>query len=570
MKKNITNILSILTILFSPYLFGQGSGTALDFDGTNDFVSIGTSATLRPTAAISVEAWVKPDAIGTWIAIIGNLYDSGASESGYGIITNGSTGRVMFWVQTVGNPSNGYNNYPQIAMSNNIWQHIAGTYDGTVLRLYINGVLVDSKNRTGNIDYSPSPLDCRIGQYYDNNEEIEFNGRIDEVRIWNTARTEAQIKTNMCKKLTGAEAGLLSYWRFDDGAGTNLNDLTSNNLDGTLNNMNNADWVTSAAAIGDASSFLYTNSWGGQTVNLTSTNKGDFEVNTVTGNPNGVQVYRVDAVPNSTTGINPALGTNDTYYGTFVINGTSPTYTAEYNYSNYPDAIAKEPDLTMYYRDDNADPTWLDLVSTTNAAANTTTEINLSARGEFILAGTKSPLPIDLLFFQATLNNKYVSLDWQTASEINNAFFTIERSKDATTWEELLQVDGAGNSSTLLSYSETDTNPHSGVLYYRLKQTDFDGKFEYSQIVAVSLKTINSISIFPNPSNKKITLRGDTEELQTIYIYNSYGQDVTIQTQFISKADNQIVIDLSNLSDGIYLVKTKTTFTKIYKLANNN
>lgn len=180
--------------------------------------------------------------------------------------------------------------------------------------------------------------------------------------------------------------------------------------------------------------------------------------------------------------------------------------------------------------------------------------------------GIEVPLPIELINFKAYVQNKLVNLEWQTASEINNDYFTIERSKNGVDWEEVTTVDGAGNSSTILSYSTIDKRPYFGVSYYRLKQTDYDGKYKYSDIKAVNFEqTTADVVIYPNPINNQITIQANEKELANIKIYNALGQDVTNRTQQLSKSSNSIIIDLRNLSNGIYTVKTLNTVNKIVK-----
>ncbi|MBK9047972.1 MAG: hypothetical protein IPL74_15250 [Bacteroidetes bacterium] len=114
--------------------------------------------------------------------------------------------------------------------------------------------------------------------------------------------------------------------------------------------------------------------------------------------------------------------------------------------------------------------------------------------------GQVSPLPIELLSFNAKpVDNKDVRCDWVTASEIDNDYFTIERSKNGIDFETAGITDGAGNSNYQLSYAFTDTEPYRGLSYYRLKQTDFDGRSSYSEIVAVMLTDKNSLIGFLIP-----------------------------------------------------------------------
>ena len=179
-----------------------------------------------------------------------------------------------------------------------------------------------------------------------------------------------------------------------------------------------------------------------------------------------------------------------------------------------------------------------------------------------------SALPITLLSFQAkVLTDTRVELTWETASEINNDYFTIERSLNGTDWEIITIIDGAGNSNTILAYSTLDNSPYNGVSYYRLKQTDFDGQFEYSIIRSVTVNKVygNEVQIYPNPTNSQITIQTNKQELSSFRIYNAFGQDVTNKAKQLSKSDNILLIDLSNLVNGIYTVKTATAANKVYK-----
>jgi hypothetical protein len=120
-------------------------------------------------------------------------------------------------------------------------------------------------------------------------------------------------------------------------------------------------------------------------------------------------------------------------------------------------------------------------------------------------------LPIELISFEAKMNdNKQVDIFWATASEQNNDFFTIERSTDGLNWEIVTTVAGAGNSINRIDYHAYDARPVSGISYYRLKQTDFDGAFEYSYIVSVF---------------------NGNEEVQLIKVVNVMGQTVEQNTK---------------------------------------
>jgi hypothetical protein len=155
-----------------------------------------------------------------------------------------------------------------------------------------------------------------------------------------------------------------------------------------------------------------------------------------------------------------------------------------------------------------------------------------------------------------------VKLSWTTASEVNNDFFTVERSKDLSEFEELLTVKGAGNSNRLLNYTATDTNPYQGISYYRLKQTDFNGNYKYSDIVDVDFKDELTFNVFPNPSDGTTLYVQFTEEVKseevTVSIFNINAKLCFYSNLFVTGTleNNTLVLNLKErLAPGLYIVK---------------
>lgn len=172
-----------------------------------------------------------------------------------------------------------------------------------------------------------------------------------------------------------------------------------------------------------------------------------------------------------------------------------------------------------------------------------------------------NPLPIELLTFDAKLNSfKTVDLLWSTASEKNNDYFTIERSQDALNFESISTTDGAGTSESILHYSDVDLNPYQGVSYYRLKQTDFNGDFTYSNIVSIADNedTSSAFNVFPNPGNGSIinvSFPGIENEEILVTLYNATGQEVF--SKVIINTENQTITSIEpsvKLASGVYLV----------------
>ncbi|MEO8146503.1 MAG: T9SS type A sorting domain-containing protein [Bacteroidia bacterium] len=154
------------------------------------------------------------------------------------------------------------------------------------------------------------------------------------------------------------------------------------------------------------------------------------------------------------------------------------------------------------------------LAGQSNPTTQSVTVPGVIQSGAWAVALFSSPLPIQLLSFSAKeKDNKNVVCNWSTATEINNDHFTVMRSKNGISFEEIGKVDGAGNSNSVLDYSYTDLNPYHGVSYYRLKQTDFNGTISYSKIESV-LITDEEIkyAVFPNPTQGNIFIKFSTEE----------------------------------------------------------
>lgn len=166
-------------------------------------------------------------------------------------------------------------------------------------------------------------------------------------------------------------------------------------------------------------------------------------------------------------------------------------------------------------------------------------------------------LPIELLsFYGKTLNDRNI-LCWQTASEKNNDFFILQRSNNGKDFETIGKIKGAGNSSQEENYSFIDSNPFSGKNFYRLLQTDFDGAVTYSKILMLFNTTGNysDLKIFPNPAANSINISipGDAATFE-IEIFDAIGNMVVT-------SKNNLQIDISMLSNGIYFLKLKTTST---------
>lgn len=168
-------------------------------------------------------------------------------------------------------------------------------------------------------------------------------------------------------------------------------------------------------------------------------------------------------------------------------------------------------------------------------------------------------LPIELLSFTGEVQAEGNNLKWVTASEINNDYFTVERSSDGAQFEALTFVTGAGTTSILSSYEFLDKAAPSGLSYYRIKQTDFDGTYAYTYVITLTRgesTQINLLNMFPQPATDfvNIAVSSPSDSESTIVIYNAIGSVVYSETYHMQIGLNEFDIELNNLADGLYLL----------------
>lgn len=177
-------------------------------------------------------------------------------------------------------------------------------------------------------------------------------------------------------------------------------------------------------------------------------------------------------------------------------------------------------------------------------------------------------LPIQLVTFSAEAEGEIVNLDWLTAAEINNDYFTIEKSKDASEFFPLELVDGAGNSSSNIEYHTVDKNPYSGISYYRLKQTDYDGRSTFSQTVSVDFKKQkDGFVIYPNPATEDVVLVYYSPKAcaTNLRVLDLNGRLVFSDKMESVKGMNKLELDLPVLEPGVYVVFVETEFKTLKK-----
>lgn len=176
-------------------------------------------------------------------------------------------------------------------------------------------------------------------------------------------------------------------------------------------------------------------------------------------------------------------------------------------------------------------------------------------------------LPVELISFNAIpiMDLFNVKLDWQTATEQNSDYFTVEKSQDGKIWQQVSQVKAAGNSFDILNYLSYDYNPYRGLSYYRLKQTDFDGNVIVSSIESVEFDNSSRIILYPNPSKDHIILDQDKKIDFSMEISNVHGQSVSSLIRYKEISETSLEMDISSLAPGVYFLKAADGIYKFIK-----
>ena len=179
------------------------------------------------------------------------------------------------------------------------------------------------------------------------------------------------------------------------------------------------------------------------------------------------------------------------------------------------------------------------------------------------LSGSANLLPVELVQFKGGCDSKDINLSWTTATEINNSYFTIERSLDGLEWEIAGTVPGSNNSSQLIDYSFIDRHGFGQNSFYRLTQTDFDGRSEtFDPIKVRACSDLDKISVYvasKTTGNSNAYLNSPYKGQFTLEIFASNGSVIENRIVQIEKGFNTLVLNTENLSQGIYYLRLQSS-----------
>jgi hypothetical protein len=266
----------------------------------------------------------------------------------------------------------------------------------------------------------------------------------------------------------------------------------------------------------------------------------------------------------------PNLGTSSNYLNRYwslepTGFGTTTHYGVSYVY-NDADVVGIEPNIKPFKYNTSG---WVAATGsgasfemgtgTVDPGTNTIDWQGLYTFSDFTGNGNGTPLPITLLDFDAQPVIDHVQVSWTTAAEINNDFFTVERSIDGFSFQVIGTLDGAGNSNAVKHYVLPDMNPVSGLNYYRLKQTDFDGKSSYSDIRVVNFNrsvaaSSELFSVYPNPSSgNAINIRAGAINSGRVEVRltDMLGKLISVQSMNMN-AESNAELNFGDLERGIY------------------
>ncbi|MDT8411643.1 MAG: LamG-like jellyroll fold domain-containing protein [Vicingaceae bacterium] len=494
----------------------QNPGNSLHFDGVNDYVSapLPTVFSNINTSNITIETWIKPQS-----SVFSRVVFAQLNASNFISVSTGGSNQIYFYINnTVGVATNA-------SLPLNQWTHVACTWNGTTQQteVYFNGVLQttipggSSSTGTDNIMAIGSRTDGF--QYY--------NGELDELRIWDVKRSSCDINSSMNSEFTQAQPNLVAYYNFNQGVAggnnstvTSLPDFTTNH-NGTLNNFalsgTTSNWVSSGAVINQV-------------------NQNNGAINSIDTRVECGSLLWIDGntySSNNNTAIHTLVGGS--------VNGCDSIVTLNLTINNSTNGTDVISACNSY--------TWIDNVtytSSNNTATHTLTGANVNGCDSVV-----------------TLNLTIINIDNSVTN--NTPTLTANQSGATYRWLDCDNSNAVINGETSQSFTATTTGNYA----VEITVGNCVDTSACENIIVVGIdeeKTNFNVSIFPNPTDGLITINfNDGLNQETNYTITSIeGKVITTQTNITT---NNIVVDLSNESKGVYFLKINSeNKNAVYKL----
>jgi hypothetical protein len=474
-----------------PFSIMAAPGNALAFDGGSDYVR--PAGTLPATGEFTLEAWVNPAAFPYSLnaLVLADDFPTGAmhcqfygSQLGFTIAGNSPTDQVS----TVGVPLNR-------------WTHVAVVYSASAqtVQFYYNGVLVTTGTYSSAIAVGAQPYS--VGTWLNGgNPQRTFTGRLDELRLYSAALTQAQVQADMLSTASAVPASLSFYLNFDQGAPADANAAYTTLYDlagGTAATLTNFDLSSGNTSSNYVASYALVVPTATAATGRTSTSF----IATWAAPANGTVTGYVLDVSTAADFSQPVAGSPF----------TAPASATSYGVTGLVQST------TYYYR--------------VRALNSNLAQPDQGAESNTVSVAT--PLPVVLTQFTATAEGPAaVRLAWATASEKNSLRFEVERSTDGVSFATIGTVAAAGTTATAHRYGLLDAALPTGasVVYYRLRPVDLDGTFSYSPVRTIALAgAAAGLSLFPNPAHDAATLTGIAPG-QAVQVLDAVGRLVLSAT----------------------------------------
>lgn len=530
-----------------------GPAAALNFDGNNDHVNIGTSlnTTLSISNKITVEAWVKPTTNAYIGCIVGN-YNTPPSNSGMQFLLRRDGANYTFWVDN----GAGFTNVTSAATTTlGAWQHVAGTWDGVALNIYVNGVLSGTTSCVGT-SIATSSNETWIGN---NNASVveSYMGDIDEVRIWNVARTICQINDYKNCEIPTSASGLVANYHFNQGMSpainttvTTLTDASVSAYTGTLTNMGltgvTSNWTAPGSVV---SGYTVSGS-----VGVVASNSTICMGNSTTLTATGADTYTWSGGVTNGAAFSPTTTASYTVLGTVTLTGCTNTVVSTVTVNALPTvsvtsgAICAGKSFTMV---PSGASTYT--ISGGSAIVTPTTNTSYNVTGTSIQGCASTNTAVSTITV-----NALPTVSATTSSSLlctgNTASLTATGAVSYT-WNTSATTTVIAISPTVTTtYTVTGVNANSCSNITTVTQN-------VSTCAGLEMLTSASSNIFmyPNPSNGAFTIELASDA--KVSISNALGQ-VVMSTSMIAGTHT---IVLNDVTDGIYFVKVITGNTQTIK-----
>ena len=547
---------------------GNASVNGIQFTASS-MLNVKNTPALNLTNSFTMEAWINRSTTAVDRSIISK--DSALGFIQYNWSLNAAH-QLNFLMNTT---ANFYQFTSAVAVPTG-FNHVAATFNGTNFRFYINGTVV-LDTTVGSSAIISENYGITIGN--DGLASSAFLGTIDELRIWNTARTSTDIRANMHTRLNNSPSiSLMAYYRFDEGATNTFATDASGNCNAALFGNIPPTWVATQYPLGTpvvgtqtpvvdgtyalgstGLSVIYSNISGTDTVYAHKFSGAPIGSSPLTApggvtavHPNYWMLYRYGNATTSSTNLLFNLGTGN------LSSGVSTT------------------DMRLFTRAVNNTGAWTQANATAASVSFALQNVSFAQtqaiyNTQLTVGANNNPLPVVMLYFTAKSSKADAILRWATASENNCKGFAIERSFDGENFEEIGFTKGNGNSNVTSNYSYADKDVFVGasLVYYRLKQIDFDGSFTESEEVAVSHADAQAeqIMVYPNPVKTALTIEMETLTAggAELHITDLTGKSLLNIPLLVSQGFNKyIVSELAALTNGLYLVTISQNGKTIY------